>query len=46
MYMTDKDLSIVQNANDEYLIDQTYVVFDVETTGLSYEDDEILQFVS
>ena len=44
MYMTDKDLSIVQNANNENLIDQTYVIFDVETTGLSSHFDRIIEF--
>lgn len=44
MYMTDKNLSIVQNANDSLLRDQTYVIFDLETTGLSNHFDRIIEF--
>ena len=37
-------LNIVYNANDDKLIDQEYVVFDLETTGLSSRHDYVIEF--
>ena len=37
-------LNIVYNPNDDKLVDQEYVVFDLETTGLSTRHDYIIEF--
>ena len=37
-------LNIVYNSNDDKLVDQEYVVFDLETTGLSTRHDYIIEF--
>ena len=37
-------LNIVYNSNDNVLADQEYVVFDLETTGLSTRHDHIIEF--
>ena len=37
-------LDIVYNSNDDVLADQEYVVFDLETTGLSTRHDYIIEF--
>ncbi len=44
MNMVDSDLTIVRNATDESLNDATYVVYDLETTGLSCRYDHIIEF--
>ncbi len=44
MYLVDEKLTIVRNPNDLKLLDQTFVVFDLETTGLSNYFDEIIEF--
>ena len=41
-YLVDDSLTISENASDE-TIDSDFVVFDIETTGLSAEDDEITE---
>ena len=38
------ELNIVYNSNDSLLSEQEYVVFDLETTGLSVEYDSIIEF--
>ncbi len=42
--MIHKDAKIIYNLKDGNLSDQTYVVFDLETTGLSPINDEIIEF--
>ena len=42
--MTYPRLNIVYNSNDELLADQEYIVFDLETTGLSSRHDYIIEF--
>lgn len=44
MDMIDTDCRIVTNNNHQSLQDATYVVFDLETTGLSNRLDEIIEF--
>lgn len=44
MNMVDSDLVIVRNPTDELLNDATYVVYDLETTGLSCRYDHIIEF--
>ncbi|MBO7676904.1 MAG: PHP domain-containing protein, partial [Erysipelotrichaceae bacterium] len=44
MNMVSPHLNIVYNANDDLLSDCEYVVFDLETTGLSTEYDYIIEF--
>ena len=44
MYMIDPDFSVVYNEKDRSLKDLTYVSFDLETTGLSVIDDDIIEF--
>jgi DNA polymerase-3 subunit alpha (Gram-positive type) len=41
-YLYDDESKIVENPNDESL-DQTFVIFDLETTGLSYSTDSIIE---
>lgn len=42
--VSNNHLDIVYNADDRLLKDATYVVFDLETTGLSKEFDRIIEF--
>ncbi|QRG87398.1 PolC-type DNA polymerase III [Bulleidia sp. zg-1006] len=42
--LVEDDLCIVRNANDEKLDEATYVVFDLETTGLSAKYDHMIEF--
>ncbi len=42
-YLIDDDASIVENAGDAKLDGATYVVLDVETTGLNTHADEIIE---
>ena len=44
MNMVAPKLNIVYNPNDELLSEQEYVVFDLETTGLSTRYDYIIEF--
>jgi len=44
MNMVDEVAQIVINPTDKKLKHETYVVFDLETTGLSNEIDEIIEF--
>ena len=44
MNMVYPELRIVYNSNDDLLLDQEYVVFDLETTGLSTRYDHIIEF--
>lgn len=44
LYVVDANLKTVFNPNNEALKDQTYVVFDLETTGLSARYDRIIEF--
>lgn len=41
-YLIDDLSDMIQNATD-YSIDQEYVVFDIETTGFSFSDDQIIE---
>lgn len=43
-YMIDDRLKAVINPNNQRLDDSTYVVFDLETTGLSAKYDKIIEF--
>lgn len=44
LYMVDDEYKICYNADDRLLKDVTYVVFDLETTGLSSKYDKIVEF--
>ncbi|MFA5236138.1 MAG: PHP domain-containing protein, partial [Bacilli bacterium] len=44
MYMIDDDPGYIMNPSDANLDDSTYIAFDLETTGLSIEDDRIIEF--
>ena len=44
MNMVEEKLSIVKNPTDNLIEDQTFVVFDLETTGLSSHFDRIIEF--
>ena len=44
MNMVSPELQIVYNSNDNKLSDCEYIVFDLETTGLSTEYDHIIEF--
>ena len=44
MAMVDKRLNIVYNKTDDDISDARYVVFDIETTGLSSTYDHIIEF--
>ena len=44
MNMVSPELKIVYNANDDLLNECEYIVFDLETTGLSTEYDHIIEF--
>ena len=44
MNMVYPELNIVYNSNDDLLLDQEYVVFDLETTGLSSRYDRVIEF--
>ncbi len=44
MNMVEPRLNIVYNANDDLMAEQEYVVFDLETTGLSNRHDYIIEF--
>ena len=44
MNMVSPELQIVYNSNDNKLNDCEYIVFDLETTGLSTEYDHIIEF--
>ncbi len=46
MNMVDEKQTIVHNATDDKLKDIEYVVFDVETTGLSAKYDHIIEFAA
>ena len=40
------ELAIIKNPSDEKIDDATYIVFDLETTGLSSYYDEIIEFAA
>ena len=42
-YLQGDSLSIAYNVNDDYTIDSSFVVFDIETTGFSQVDDRIIE---
>ena len=44
LYMVDDKIDYIHNPSDEILKDATYVVFDLETTGLSARYDRIIEF--
>jgi DNA polymerase-3 subunit alpha (Gram-positive type) len=44
MNVVDPDTTIVTNEKDMPLLDSTYVSFDLETTGLSFYHDRIIEF--
>ena len=44
LYVVDDDFICAFNPNDQKLSDATFVVFDLETTGLSTRYDKILEF--
>ena len=44
MNMVYPNLNIVYNSNDDLLSDKEYVVFDLETTGLSTRYDSVIEF--
>lgn len=44
MNMVESRLNIVRNADDTLLSDNEYIVFDLETTGLSTRHDYIIEF--
>ena len=44
MNMVDADLNIVRSPNETPLFEGTYIVFDIETTGLSVVFDHIIEF--
>lgn len=44
LYMVDDELEIITNPSDDSLKDATYVIFDLETTGLSARYDRIIEF--
>jgi len=44
MNMVSPSLNIVYNPNDDLLSEKEYVIFDLETTGLSIEHDYIIEF--
>ena len=42
-YLVDDELNTVERANDLKLAEQTYVAFDIETTGFSPEKDHVIE---
>lgn len=44
MNVVEPNLNIVYNVTDDTILDSTYVVFDLETTGLSTRHDYIIEF--
>ncbi len=44
MYMIDPEFTVVYNDKDVSLKDMTFISFDLETTGLSVMDDDIIEF--
>ncbi len=44
LYMVDSSLKIAINPSEDLIKDATYVVFDIETTGLSSRYDRIIEF--
>ncbi len=42
--VSNNHLEIVYNADDRLLKESTYIIFDLETTGLSKENDRIIEF--
>lgn len=44
LYMVDDELETISNPSDIALRDATYVIFDLETTGLSARYDRIIEF--
>ncbi len=43
IYVDDENISITRGANETNLADATYVVFDIETTGLSVTNDTLIE---
>ena len=41
-YLIDDEIDLIEHATD-YSLDETYVVFDIETTGFSYHMDTIIE---
>ena len=44
LYMVDDHMKLGENFDDRSLIDETYVVYDLETTGFSKRHDRIIEF--
>jgi DNA polymerase-3 subunit alpha (Gram-positive type) len=44
LYVVDDNFQIVYKPNDTYMKDATYVVYDLETSGLSMRYDSIIEF--
>ncbi len=44
LYVVDRHLNNIYNPSDDLIKDSTYVVFDLETTGLSSRYDRIIEF--
>ena len=44
LYVVDDEIKITHKSDNRNLRDETYVVFDIETTGLSAQSDRIIEF--